>query len=104
MLTQRSADLLVGSPFNILSYSFLTHLLAHHCGYVAHELVYSMGNVHIYEQHFNKVEKIIARTPHPFPTLTISSPIKEQIDDYEPSDFQVHNYVHESFVSLPMVA
>ena len=50
-MMQRSVDVPLGSPFNIASYSFLTHLLAKHCGLEAHEFIYFMGNCHIYEDH-----------------------------------------------------
>lgn len=53
---QRSCDVPIGSPFNIASYCFLTHLLAKHCGLEAHEFIYFMGNCHIYEEHIEPIK------------------------------------------------
>ena len=70
-LYQRSCDVGLGVSFNIASYSFLTHLLALHCGLVAHEFVYFMGNCHIYEDHVEPLKEVLNRKPFPFPTLLI---------------------------------
>ena len=56
-LYQRSADVGLGLPFNIASYSFLTHILAHHCGLKASELIHFVGNAHIYEEHIEPLKK-----------------------------------------------
>jgi thymidylate synthase len=66
---QRSVDVGVGSPFNIASYSFLTHLLAKHCGLIAHEFVYFMENCLIYKEHLELIKEQIEREPLEFPTL-----------------------------------
>lgn len=80
-LYQRSGDVGLGVPFNIASYSFLTHLLAKHCGLVADEFVYFLGNAHIYEQHIPVLEKQLEREPKPFPTIEIKD-VLENIEDY----------------------
>jgi thymidylate synthase len=95
-LYQRSADVPLGSPFNIASYSFLTHLLAKHCGLESHEFIYFIGNAHIYDEHIEQVKQQLLRDPFPFPTVEIKT-IKDNINDYDIDDFSINNYnCHES--------
>jgi thymidylate synthase len=102
-LYQRSADLFLGSCFNIASYSFLTHLLAHHCGLEAHEFIYFMGDCHIYENAFEASKLQIQRNPYPFPTINIKQN-RDNIDDYTIDDFELHNYNHHEAIKVDMVA
>jgi thymidylate synthase len=102
-LYQRSGDVGLGIIFNIASYSFLTHLLAKHCGLEAHEFVYFLGNAHIYEDHVNPLIEQIGREPFPFPTIEIKSQ-KETIEDYEVSDFELLNYKSHETIKMKMVA
>ena len=102
-LYQRSVDLPVGSPFNIASYSFLTHLLAKHCGLEAYELVYFMGNCHIYEEHIETIQTQLIREPFAFPTISIKN-IKENIDHYQVEDFEINNYQSHEVIKMNMVA
>jgi len=62
-LYQRSGDVALGVPFNIASYSFLTHLIAHHCDMIADEFIYNLGNAHIYEEHLDSIKTQIDREP-----------------------------------------
>ena len=71
----------LGVPFNIASYSFLTHLIAHHCNIEAGEFIYYLGNTHIYDDHISSLEHQILRIPYAFPTLEIMN-IKNDINDY----------------------
>lgn len=103
MMYQRSCDLFLGVPFNILSYSFLTHLIAHHCGLKAKSLVISMGNCHLYENAVDAAKEQCARTPFPFPRLTIVAQ-RDRIEEYEVHDFQVDNYVSHPPIKVDMVA
>ena len=98
-LYQRSGDMGLGVPFNVASYSFLTHLLAAHCGLVAHEFIHFLGNAHIYMNHVDALSTQIKRTPYPFPTVSIAT-LRDTIDDYVLSDFIVKDYV--SHDTLPM--
>ena len=99
---QRSIDIICGSPFNIASYSFLTHLIAHHCDLIPHEFIYYMGNCHIYEEHLEDSKVQIEREPYEFPRLQIINK-KENISDYIISDFIVEDYKHHDAIKVKMV-
>ena len=101
-LYQRSADEPLGKPFNIASYSFLTHLLAKHCGLEAYEIIIFTGNSHIYEEHIEPIKAIFERTPFEFPTLDINQ-VRENITDYEVADFIVSNYQCHELIKMKMV-
>ena len=101
-LYQRSSDTGLGLPFNIASYAFLTHLLAHHTGLVPHEFVHFLGDAHIYEDHIPALREQITRTPYDFPTLHIGC-LHEKIEDYVVDDFFVNDYQCHGPVKMDMV-
>ena len=101
---QRSCDVGLGVPFNIASYSFLTHMIAAQCGLVAKEFVYFMGNCHIYMDHLDALKEQIQRTPLSFPKIAIKT-VRETIDDYTFDDIEwVEKYQSHGKVSMKMVA
>ena len=100
-LYQRSGDVGLGVPFNIASYSFLTHLLAKHCGLQAHEFVYYLGNTHIYDDHYKPLEEQILKKPYPFPKITINTK-KDDINDYVLEDFIEKDYKHHEVIKMEM--
>ena len=106
-LNQRSGDVGLGVPFNIASYAFLTHLLAHHCGLKAHRLVHFIGNAHVYETHVGALLPQLEQSTTGFPTVTIESPPDEQrtnMEDYVEGDFIVEGYVPGAQVKMEMVS
>lgn len=103
-LYQRSGDVGLGVPFNIASYSFLTHILAKHCGLEAEEFVYFLGNAHIYESHIEPLKTQLERVPYEFPKLEIKNTHLE-IDDYTLEDIEWKSkYVYHPTIKMEMVA
>ena len=100
-LYQRSGDIGLGVPFNIASYSFLTHLIARHCNLEPYEFVYFLGNAHIYDDHVESMKEQTQRQPFDFPTLNITT-IRDKIDEYVPSDFVVSGYKSHEPISMKM--
>jgi thymidylate synthase len=91
-LYQRSADLFLGVPFNIASYSLLTHMVAAQTGLDVGDFVWTGGDCHIYDNHVPQVTEQLSREPYPFPTLEIAP--RDSIFDYQFEDFQINNYQH----------
>jgi len=100
---QRSSDIMLGEPFNIASYSFLTHLLAKHCGLEPYEFIYFVGNCHIYEEHIEAAHSQLSREPYPFPILNITK-VRENINDYQVEDFNLVGYKSHESIKFNMVA
>jgi thymidylate synthase len=102
-LYQRSADIMLGVPFNIASYSFLTHLIAKHTHLEAYEFIHFIGNSHIYEEHIESAKTQILREPYDFPTLEIAT-IRDNISYYNVEDFVINNYKSHEAIKMNMVA
>jgi thymidylate synthase len=102
-LYQRSNDVSLGTSFNVSSYSFLTHLLAKHCGLIAHEFIHFMGNCHIYEEHIEPMYELLNREFHKFPKININC-IKENINDYNVNDFEIIGYKSNDVIKMKMIA
>lgn len=98
---QRSADIFLGVPFNIASYSLLTHMIAHVTGCVAHELIINFGDTHLYENHVEQVRIQIERPAKPFPTVRINRD-KTDIDDIRFEDIVLENYEPGPSIPAPM--
>ena len=90
-LYQRSADIFLGIPFNIASYALLTLMVAQVCDLIPGEFVHTLGDAHIYSNHFEQVALQLTRTPKPLPTMKINSSIKN-IFDFTFEDFTLENY------------
>lgn len=90
-LYQRSADVFLGVPFNIASYSLFTHMIAQVCGYEAKEFVHTFGDVHIYTDHFEQIETQLSREPRKLPTLKMN-PEAKSIYDFKFEDFEIVDY------------
>ena len=102
-LYQRSADMGLGVPFNIASYSFLTHILAKHCDLEAKEFIHFIGNAHIYDDHVDSLEEQIENEPYDPPILIIREK-KEKIEDYKFEDFIIENYNYHKPIKMKMRA
>ena len=90
-LYQRSCDMFLGVPFNIASYSLLTMMVAQVCGLKPGEFIHTLGNAHIYSNHFDQVKLQLSRRPYPLPQMKINPDIKD-IDDFKFEDFELVNY------------
>lgn len=90
-LYQRSADLFLGVPFNIASYALLTHMLAQVCGLKVGEFVHTIGDAHIYQNHFEQVRLQCAREPMTLPQLKLN-PEVTSIDDFRFEDIEIVGY------------
>ncbi len=103
-LYQRSGDVGLGVPFNIASYSFLTHIMAKHCGLIADEFVYFLGNAHIYMNHMNALKEQLNNVICDFPCIEIKT-THENIEDYKIEDIEwITPYVFSSTIKMDMVA
>ncbi len=93
-LYQRSADVFLGVPFNIASYSLLTMMVAQVCGLGLGDFVHTLGDAHLYLNHLEKAELQLTRTPFPLPCMRINPAVKSIFDfnypDFELTDYQYH--------------
>ncbi|MAS04061.1 MAG: thymidylate synthase [Ahrensia sp.] len=90
-LYQRSADIFLGVPFNIASYALLTHMLAEVTGYEVGDFVHTLGDAHIYSNHFEQAETQLSRAPRALPTLTIKRKVDDLLD-FTFEDFEITGY------------
>lgn len=100
-LTQRSADLFLGVPFNISSYALLTIMVGQVVNMVPEEFIWSGGDVHLYHNSFEKVEELLTLPSYPLPKLKINNPLR-LIDSFKPGDFELVDYQHGPFLKVPV--
>ncbi|MGN7210538.1 thymidylate synthase [Brachybacterium paraconglomeratum] len=100
-LYQRSADLFLGVPFNIASYSLLTHMVAQQTGLEVGDFVWTGGDCHIYDNHVEQVERQLSREPYPYPELRLNRR-PDSILEYEPEDVEIVGYQHHPGIKAPV--
>lgn len=98
---QRSCDMFLGVPFNIASYSLLLHMVAQVTDLTPHEFVHSLGDTHIYNNHFDAVKEQLAREPYPFPTLKLNPEVKD-IFSFKMEDIELEGYESHPTIKAPM--
>lgn len=100
-LYQRSCDIFLGVPFNIASYSLLTHMIAQQCDLDVGDFVWTGGDCHIYKNHFEQVELQLSRTPRAYPKLVICRK-PASIFDYKFEDFVIEGYDPWPHIKAPI--
>ena len=98
-LYQRSCDMFLGVPFNIASYSLLTYMLARECNLEVGNFIHSLGDFHIYEEHFEQVKVQLKRQPKELPRLEFKT---KDFYKYNVNDFELLNYQHHPRIEATM--
>ncbi|MEO5627591.1 MAG: thymidylate synthase [Candidatus Saccharimonadales bacterium] len=101
-LYQRSSDVFLGLPFNIAQYALLLQMVAHITGLEARELIVSIGNAHLYQNHIEQAKQQVQRKPLAFPTLKIVGDVAD-IDSFTPDNFDLQNYQALPHIKAPLV-
>jgi thymidylate synthase len=100
-LYQRSADALLGVPFNIASYALLTHMIAQQCALEVGDFVWTGGDCHLYLNHLEQADLQLSRTPYPLPQLKILRK-PGSVFDYAYEDFEIIDYRYHAAIRAPI--
>lgn len=100
-LYQRSADVFLGVPFNIASYSLLTMMIAQACGYELGDFIHTLGDAHLYLNHLEQADVQLGREPYPLPTMRINPDVKN-LFAFRYEDFELVNYKAHPHIKAPV--
>jgi thymidylate synthase len=100
-LYQRSADIFLGVPFNIASYALLTLMVAQVTGLEPGDFVHTLGDAHLYKNHFDQAREQLGRTPKPLPTMRLNPTVRD-IFSFKYDDFELVGYVADSSIKAPI--
>ncbi len=100
-LYQRSADIFLGVPFNIASYALLTMMIAQLTDLKPGDFVHTLGDAHLYHNHFEQARLQLARKPGPLPVMRLNPEIK-RLEDFQLGDFELLNYVAAPTIKAPI--
>ncbi len=98
---QRSADALLGVPFNIASYALLTHMVAEQCDLRVGDFVWTGGDCHLYLNHLDQADLQLSRAPYPLPSLKLRRK-PPSLFDYTYDDFDIQNYEYHAAIKAPI--
>lgn len=106
----RSNDIFLGNPYNIASFALMSYLLCHHLNYITKSNKYkpdmlyiTLGDYHLYKDHYEAAQEQINRIPYPFPQLNIKN-YHDNIEDYEYEDIEMINYMSHPAIKTIMIA